>query len=154
MRDAVNLDPLHIVARVTLGNFLLENRKISEAADVFSDGIALNDDVAELQFGLSRSNLAQGKNFEPGLRAIRKAINLGMKSEETYFVLGQFYQRLLQYDRAMKAFEKVLELNQDHIVAKQNIKILKEKINEDEFELFLNGSAKALWCRFLKFVVF
>ena len=130
----MNLDPLHVVARATLGNLLLEKRKFSEAVDVFSDGIALDGNVADLQFGLARANLAQGKNLEPGMRAIRKAMNLGMKNEKTYFVLGQFYQRLLQYDRAMKAFEKVLELDDSNIAAKQNIKILKEKMNEDEFE--------------------
>ena len=67
------------------------------------------------------------RNYEEAIPNLKKAIDLGARSEEHCYELGFSYAYLDQCDKAVPWFEGALEINPHSAVAQEGLQYCREK---------------------------
>jgi lipoprotein NlpI len=57
-----------------------------------------------------------------------RAVNMGYHTPEAYNNLGVVYHAQKNYERAVWAFERALELDADHVDARRNFELVSRKL--------------------------
>jgi len=120
-------------ARLTLGYIYYELGAYKEAANLFSDISDRHENYQDALLALGWANLKLG-NYEDTIKPLLKLIELFPQSanaEESYFLLGQSFIMLKEYDRALDSYKNIVDLFSDDV---QNINILKRVSNSLELE--------------------
>jgi tetratricopeptide (TPR) repeat protein len=97
-------------AYVKLGRFYREQRKFSQAEDLFKEAIELNPKNDEACVRLGWLYQSQGK-FSQAEDLFKKAIELNPKKDCAYFCLGWLYQAQGKFSQSEGSFKKAIELN-------------------------------------------
>ena len=95
-----------------IGNLLVREGKISEAADYFSRAIAIRSDYAEAQNGMGEILANQQKTTE-AIYWFKRAIRANPNYVETYLNLGFLQQNQGEIDAAMANYQKAANLEPD-----------------------------------------
>ncbi len=95
----------HLVAKY-LGNFINHDLKASRLKNKTAILSSEENENKKLAF-----SYLQNGNFKKSLELIKKIIVQRTNLSELYFLLGLAHQGLIQYDDALKAFRKAIELN-------------------------------------------
>ena len=72
---------------------------------------------------------------------LNKAIQLNYKCVKAFYHLGQVYSAMGEIDRAYNAFQKVLSLDEDHVDALREVRIMemRRKDRKGLFDRFSGG---------------
>lgn len=105
-----------VTALVQLAYTYLKYERYDDAAREFQriSMYSTSDvDTAQIHAGFGRIALEQG-DISEALKHYNRAIQLGLKSAETYHYLGIAYMQNRDAKRALKQFKRVLTLNSDY----------------------------------------
>ena len=120
-------------ARLTLGYIYYELGSYKDALNLFSDISDRHENYQDALLALGWTNLKLGNN-EAAIKPLLKLIDAfpgSANAEESYFLLGQAYIMIKEYDKALQAYKTIVELFSDNI---QNINIIKKVGNRLESE--------------------
>ena len=105
-----------VAALVKLANTYLKYERYDEAAHEFSriHKYSTSDiDMARMSAGFGRIALEQG-DVAQAITHYKHAVQLGLKTTETYYYLGIAYMQKRDAQRAIKQFHRVLRIDADH----------------------------------------
>ena len=147
-RQATELNPKYVMARVKLGLALARQGRIDEAAknsglalDNYTEAIELTPDDAETYFnrGTAYEILEQ---YDSALNDYTKAIELKPKYVEAYSNRGLAYQHLGRHELALSDFDRAIELRPDYADAYFNRGITYQKLGK--YQLALDDYDRAI----------
>lgn len=109
-------------------DFVQSEKYYKRALGLYDDG--LNRDVAYIKtlHGLGLTGMAMGRSREAAAM-LEKAVQLAPRVAELFFDLGRAYAMAQEYPKAVKAYDKVIELIPDRSLAKDAMAAL-EKIKK------------------------
>jgi tetratricopeptide (TPR) repeat protein len=99
-----------------LGLVLVEMKKLDEARDCFESELKINPASYQAMTQLAYLEYAQG-DLEKCRTWLDKAAGLNPDWPEMLYVYGLLYNRLREYDKAVKSLERVVRENPTHIKA-------------------------------------
>lgn len=105
-----------VAALVKLANTYLKYERYDEAAREFSrihKYSTLDIDIARMSAGFGRIALEQG-DVAQAITHYKQAVQLGLKTTETYHYLGIAYMQKRDAQRAIKQFHHALAIDADH----------------------------------------
>ncbi|CAB0033365.1 unnamed protein product [Trichogramma brassicae] len=138
------------------GTTYFKNQKYELAIKMYKKVVeCVNEDIdfKEDELAIKRVNLLLSANLNLALcflkvkspleakEASEKAIELDPRNEKALFRKGQALMDLIDYEEAVKIFQKVLEIEPNNTVAMKNIQICQEKIKNNlarEKKLYAN----------------
>lgn len=98
----------------------LSLNQIEEARQSFEQSLSLQPEYADALLGKARLAAAE-KNFDEAARQIERAIASTPKSEDAWLLKGDFARMRGDQAGALAAYTNVLELNPNHIPARENV---------------------------------
>jgi tetratricopeptide (TPR) repeat protein len=120
-------------ARLTLGYIYFELGLYPDARSLFSDIAEHHENYQDALLALGWANLKIG-NYEATITPLLKLIDFfpgSANAEESYFLLGQAYIALKEYDKAINSYKTIVELFPNKL---QNVSIIKKVNNSLEIE--------------------
>lgn len=120
-------------SRLTLGYIYFELGLYPEARSLFADIAEHHENYQDVLLAIGWANLKMG-NYEATIAPLLKLIDLFPESanaEESYFLLGQVYIALKDYDKAINSYKTIVELFPNKL---QNVSIIKKVNNSLEIE--------------------
>jgi Flp pilus assembly protein TadD len=115
-RKAIELQPHYAMAYLTLGNALLKQGQLAEAADAYRKAIELQPNFAKAYNNLGNALVYQGKLTEAEA-ALRKAIELLPDYALAHIALGNAMSKQGKLAEAEAALRKASELEPNNAVA-------------------------------------
>ena len=111
MQVALSLQPKIGTAldRFYLGNALVAKGKLQEAISFYYKAIVLNPRFVQSYYCISEILSQQSKHTE-AIKFLEQGINHNLKDPESYFLLGQQWEALQNWENAVKAYSQVLRL--------------------------------------------
>jgi|GEM_PF-4776169 len=95
------------------------------------------EDLSSFNELVNAGNEAQkSKNFNEALNYFNQALEMGIKRDDAYAGIGFALTCLGEYDNATEFLNKALELNPNFEPAKQGLKEITERIQEDKLNQF------------------
>jgi tetratricopeptide (TPR) repeat protein len=98
------------------------------AADQFQPAVHLNDNDAEHHANLawSRWNATENKDgvYAEVRKTLLRATELSDRCVPAFFFLAQVYSARNELDRAYNTFQRVLSLNENHVEARREVRII------------------------------
>ncbi|MEW6672578.1 MAG: tetratricopeptide repeat protein [Thermodesulfobacteriota bacterium] len=106
-------------------DFAQSEKYYKRALGLYDDG--LNKDVAYIKalHGMGLNYMATGRSREAGVM-LEKAIQFAPRIAELYFDLGRAYTMAREYEKAVKAYQKVMELVPDRSLAREATSAVEE----------------------------
>jgi tetratricopeptide (TPR) repeat protein len=106
---AVQSRPENSYFRMNLGNALLKQRRLREAADTFARAVELDSQNADAMNNLAYANLEMGRNLDDAVRLCQQAVAL-RPSRSAYYLdtLGAVYLKQGKSREAVATFESAL----------------------------------------------
>ncbi|HUJ10087.1 MAG TPA: PA2778 family cysteine peptidase [Verrucomicrobiae bacterium] len=106
---ATQLRPENSYFRMNLGNALLKQRRLHEAADTFARAVELDSENADAMNNLAYTYLEMGRNLDDAIGLCRKAMAL-RPSRNAYYLdtLGAIYLKQGKPKEAVATFEAAL----------------------------------------------
>jgi tetratricopeptide (TPR) repeat protein len=112
---AIELNPDRWYYRQSAANIYLQLEKADKALEVFGPGFAeKNKDDSNVLNSYAWFWATQGKNLESALDAAKKSIALG-ESPYNWDTLAMVYQKMEDYDEAIKAEEKAIAVAEEEV---------------------------------------
>jgi protein O-GlcNAc transferase len=106
---AIELKPSFAPAHNGLGNALLDEKKYGDAIESYQKAISLNPDYKEANYNLCAAYVYAAK-YQNAISACKKAA-ANAEDARTYNNLGNAYFRTKQFDEALTAYKRALELS-------------------------------------------
>ena len=107
---ATQSSPKNSYFRMNLGNALLKQRRLREAADTFSRAIELDSENADAMNNLAYTYLEMGRNLDKATNLCERAVALRPARRAYYLdTLGSILLKQGKPDEARAAFERALE---------------------------------------------
>ena len=113
---AIESHPDALRPRMVLSEFYLNNKQPLKAMAVIDDALVVRQDSSDLYI-LSGNARLRGGQQEKAIEHYKKAIDISPEKTSPYFALAQLYTNINQFDLALAAVEKVLDLEPDHFGA-------------------------------------
>ncbi len=113
-----------------MGLVALETKNLEEARRQFEAELKISPASNQAMTEIAYLEYAQGDNGKC-LRWLEKAIALDSDWPETNFVYGLLYNRLGNYDLAVKSLEKAVQGNPNHIKAQLQLSIAYRRIGNE-----------------------
>ena len=106
---ATQARPENSYFRMNLGNALLKQRRLREAADTFARAVELDAQNADAMNNLAYTELEMGQNLDDATRLCEKAVELRPSKSADYLdTLGAVYLKLGKPKQAVATFEAAL----------------------------------------------
>ena len=119
------------------GKFELAAKKYAKIIDFIGTEVYDLDEDKEAARKLNLAanlNLAacylKMKDYRKAIESCDKSISIDDKNEKGHFRMGQAYLGLAEYDDAIKAFGRVVEINGENKEAANSISLCRQKIKE------------------------
>lgn len=107
-RQKIAADPSSEKAQVELGNLLLKNGDLAEAAKAFDQALALNARYHDAMTGKGIVLARMGKEQEAE-EMLQKALVLNPNPVRTHYELGLLYEKRGDFDKAIAEYKQGLE---------------------------------------------
>jgi MSHA biogenesis protein MshN len=108
-RKALQIDPEHEAVRQTLVALLLEAKRVSEAAALLTDGLALNPSNTGFAMLLART-LVERDDIAGALELLQKHALTGSGNADYHAFVAALYQRLDRHKEAVEEYQTALRL--------------------------------------------
>jgi tetratricopeptide (TPR) repeat protein len=124
--DGARADLLYKTPYIALNNLGLvyyEKKEYNRSVQLYNEALKATPPFAKVyragvHRGLGRTYMAMG-NYKEALLSLEEAIKESPKLAAAYYDLGQVYLKLQSFEKALSAFEKVLDLSSDpELIAK------------------------------------
>ncbi|KAJ1975368.1 Small glutamine-rich tetratricopeptide repeat-containing protein 2 [Dimargaris xerosporica] len=113
----------------TLGNRALANKQLEEAVDFYTKAIAINSQNPIYYANRSAAYSQQG-DYSRSVDDANEAIAVDPTYSKAYSRLGHGYFGLEQYDLAVKAYDKGLELDPNNLNMKSAREVAQQRLDE------------------------
>jgi tetratricopeptide (TPR) repeat protein len=111
--QALQMNPHRLDVYRNIGLVALEKEEYEKAVNAFKKGLEIDRSVSELRSELARAFMETGRYAEV-IELIEKEAESSPPSDFYYFLLGQAYYKLKDFDKAKYYYEKTIELRPDH----------------------------------------
>ncbi len=117
-KEAVRLNPADEQFRATLAEALVSLKRWTEAEQVLSNEVQLNPKSGRVHYNLGELYYIQGRLRE-ALPELKKAAEAptGISLDRIYVKTGMVYFNQLEFDNAVREFQKALQVNPDLVIA-------------------------------------
>ncbi|MGI9534135.1 MAG: DnaJ domain-containing protein [Thermodesulfobacteriota bacterium] len=116
------------------GEMMLRQRNYKEAEKKFFNAIELNPEESAYigAYAWARYLAAPDKErvLDDVKKELNKAIEMDPKVEQNYYYLGSVYKFSENYTRAEKNFTKAIEIDQNYIEAKRELRLIQNRKNQ------------------------
>jgi protein O-GlcNAc transferase len=109
-RAAVQTDPAYAAAYNAIGQVLLDQQRLNDAAACFARATALAPQLAQPHLNLGVARMMQ-RNFAEAVESLRRAVALDPQLAPAWLNLGGALQSLRQIDEAADALERAVALD-------------------------------------------
>jgi len=111
-KRAISLDPSDVCAYYQSGKMYYNLGRYSEAIAAFKHALTLNPSFGTYEY--LGNTYVYARDYEPGVDAYKKAIQLDSKDVGVHFQLGIAYDYLRRYEESIKEYKEALKLNPEH----------------------------------------
>ncbi len=118
----ININPNNYHAMYALALFYQDNGIMQKALDTYYDIINIKPDHADALHNVGYINLVYKESYEDALSLFDKAIESEPDFYQAYYNRGVTYELMGEREKAEKDFEKVLEINPVHRLAKEKLR--------------------------------
>jgi len=108
--SAINLDPKSYMAYTGFGQALLNQKKYDEAVTQFRRALRLNPRLLRARQGVAQAMVQQEK-FPEALEELKSCLNIDTNDSSVYILLGRVYKAMEDYNAAVDALEKAINLS-------------------------------------------
>jgi superkiller protein 3 len=108
------------MARVNLGNLLLQKGKVDEAIAHYKNALQISPDSAQAHDNLGNALLQEGK-VDEAITHLQKALQIKPGFAQGHLVLGNALLQEGKVDEAIAHFQKALQINPDNADARINL---------------------------------
>ncbi len=105
-----------------LALFYQENKITQKALDLYQRMLQIDPTHADALHNVGYINLIEKKSYQDALDLFNKAIENDTMFFQAYYNRGVTYELMGNREKAIKDFQKVLELQPNHRLAKEKIK--------------------------------
>jgi hypothetical protein len=110
-REALEMDPEHVSARMGLGTLLLNQRRLAPAEGQFRAVLAVDSESAQALLGLSYvQTLRGGAELEPAEKTVRAVLARSPANARAHYLLGLIQEGRNQPAEAAASFKRASEL--------------------------------------------
>lgn len=122
LTSTININPNNYHAMYALALFYQDNGIMQKALDTYYDIINIKPDHADALHNVGYINLVYKESYEDALSLFDKAIEAEPDFYQAYYNRGVTYELMGEGEKAKKDFEKVLEINPVHRLAKEKLR--------------------------------
>lgn len=108
LKEAVELDPGSVSAKVTYGFVLLKLDRAAEAKPLFESAVEIDPKADGAKAGLGACEVALGE-VDKGIATIEDSLKMNPSPERSHFELGKAYQLKGEHEKAAEHFRKAVE---------------------------------------------
>ncbi len=142
LQEATKLAPKNLNYNINLGEVFLAKRQWHEAMNVFRAAAQTNPNNADIDYFLALTHHGLGETANQQTAAT-SALSRGTRFVgESYFLLGDAYQKSRKFDDAMISYQKAISAKPDHYQAYVNLGDLYRSLNQ--FNNAVDTTKKAL----------
>jgi tetratricopeptide (TPR) repeat protein len=130
----------------------LRKRDYRQALEHFEQAYRLNDREGEHLAWIAWTRFCDPKSdrkaiLPQAIRDLKKAIEISPRRPQSHFFLGELYVASGEEKRALAAFEKVIEINPNHVDALRQLRLI--RMRQERADKKQTTTMKAI-SRFLK----
>lgn len=122
LSSTININPDNLNAMYALALFYQDHNMVQKALDIYHNIISKNPNHADALHNVGYINLVNKKSYQDALDLFTKAIEVDSIFYQAYFNRGITYEKMNQIEKSKIDFNKVLEINPNHKLAKEKLK--------------------------------
>ncbi len=119
LAKALELNPAHHEARLTLASLLLDNKRLNDAKDVLNTGLQISPEQNEFRIALARLQVNAGDQAA-ALNTLEQGLPYAANRADYYAFLATLLQRSGQHDVAITHYTKAIALENNTNSVKTN----------------------------------
>jgi len=119
LAKALEFNPAHHEARLTLASLLLDNKRLSDAKDVLNTGLQISPEQNEFRIALARLQVNAGDQAA-ALNTLEQGLPYAANRADYYAFLATLLQRSGQHDAAITHYTKAIALENNTNSVKTN----------------------------------
>jgi len=119
LAKALELNPAHHEARLTLASLLLDNKRLNDAKDVLNAGLQISPEQNEFRIALARLQVNAGDQAA-ALNTLEQGLLYAANRADYYAFLATLLQRSGQHDAAITHYTKAIALENNTNSVKTN----------------------------------
>jgi len=129
---ALELEPKFAPAYHRLAYVAMDKAQYSEAAELFREALAVDTSFSEARFGLTEALMNLGQMNTARVLLEQDDIPLEVDSVPTFFLLGQIYLELQQYEKARENLELAVRFDPEDARAQHGLSIACARLGDSE----------------------
>lgn len=136
------------------GELLLRQRRYKDAVKKFSNAVELNPEEAAYIGALSWARFLSYDNkdsiIKDSIKELEKATSMNQNIAENYYYLGSLYKHKNNTAEAEKNFEKAVGIDPHYIQAKRELRLLKNRKQENKKDKGKSSEGSGFWSSLFK----
>jgi len=119
LAKALEFNPAHHEARLTLASLLLDNKRLNDAKDVLNTGLQISPEQNEFRIALARLQVSSGDQTA-ALTTLEQGLPYAANRADYYAFLATLLQRSGQHDAAITHYTKAISIENNSNSVKTN----------------------------------